>query len=59
MENISYINTTHEEMIEDFNSRISNNEQVKWYAIALQCFQLLVERHYCVYFSKILNIKQY
>lgn len=29
MENISYINTTHEEMIEDFNSRISNNEQVK------------------------------
>lgn len=29
MENISYINTTHEEMLEDFNSRLTNNQQVK------------------------------
>lgn len=29
MENISYIKTTHEEMMEDFESRIANNDQVK------------------------------
>lgn len=42
MANISYIKTTHEEMLEDFEARISNNEQVKNVSKASE-FSLLEE----------------